>query len=158
MEKNKFNFSKLAALFTDYPALKIDEISYSYQQIDALIQKKLTDYSHSSKTVITLINDSPLNFIIDFLAIIESGNYPLVVDKSFKKKSFEFELIPEDTLFSAEPPERLNLWPPLPDTRWHLSCCPPRRSPAGRDGERHPAQPVPGKSVPDSCTAGRRRR
>ena len=87
MEKNKFNFSKLTALFTDYPALKIGEISYSYQQINDLIQRKLTDYSHSSKTVITLINDSPLNFIIDFLAIIESGNYPLVVDKSFKKKS-----------------------------------------------------------------------
>ena len=101
MEKNKFNFSKLTALFTDYPALKIDETSYSYQQINDLIQRKLTDYSHSSKTVITLINDSPLNFIIDFLAIIESGNYPLVVDKSFKKKSFEFGLIPEDTLFLA---------------------------------------------------------
>ena len=101
MEKNKFNFSKLAALFTDYPALKIGEISYSYQQINDLIQRKLTDYSHSSKTVITLINDSPLNFIIDFLAIIESGNYPLVVDKSFKKKSFKFGLIPEDTLFLA---------------------------------------------------------
>lgn len=54
MEKNKFNFSKLTALFTDYPALKIDETSYSYQQINDLIQRKLTDYSHSSKTVITL--------------------------------------------------------------------------------------------------------
>ena len=80
MEKNKFNFSKLASLFTDYPALKIGDISYSYQQINDLIQRKLTDYSHSSKTVITLINDSPLNYIIDFLAIIESGNFPLVVD------------------------------------------------------------------------------
>ena len=64
MEKNKFNFSKLAALFTDYPALKIGEISYSYQQINDLIQRKLTDYSHSSKTVITLINDSPLNLLL----------------------------------------------------------------------------------------------
>ena len=82
---NQFNFSHLVSLYADKTALIIGPDSYTYQQLGTMIKKSAQKYKNSFKKILIVKNENIINFIAEFFAIIESGNYPLVID-SFTSK------------------------------------------------------------------------
>ena len=81
--------------------MQIDNDSYSYQQLYSLIKSNIYKYTNNFKNIFTVRKDSPINFIIDFLTIIESGNYPLIIDSYIKESAINLHNIADETLFLA---------------------------------------------------------
>ncbi|MCD6632215.1 AMP-binding protein [Lactococcus cremoris] len=99
--KNQFNFSHLVSLYADKTALIIGPDSYTYQQLGTMIKKSAQKYKNSFKKILIVKNENIINFITEFFAIIESGNYPLVIDSFTPKTNIDNHALPDNTFFLA---------------------------------------------------------
>lgn len=99
--KNQFNFSHLVSLYADKTALIIGPDSYTYQKLGTMIKKSAQKYKNSFKKILIVKNENIINFITEFFAIIESGNYPLVIDSFTPKTNIDNHALPDNTFFLA---------------------------------------------------------
>lgn len=99
--KNQFNFSHLVSLYANKTALIIGPDSYTYQQLGTMIKKSAQKYKNSFKKILIVKNENIINFITEFFAIIESGNYPLVIDSFTPKTNIDNHALPDNTFFLA---------------------------------------------------------
>ena len=66
-----------------------------------MIKKSAQKYKNSFKKILIVKNENIINFITEFFAIIESGNYPLVIDSFTPKTNIDNHSLPDNTFFLA---------------------------------------------------------
>lgn len=93
-----FDFKTLVKKYENHVALKFGHDYYTYQQLFLLVKQKAKQLSCHKNMILSLSAPDPLNFIVSFLAIKQTKNYPFIPAFSDSAEPKQIEL-PVDTLF-----------------------------------------------------------
>lgn len=97
--ENQFSLEILVSKFNSKPALTIGESTYTYQELFELVQTAANRFKNRQGNVIKLVNKEPFKFIINFLAIIQTRNYPFVASFDRSQLSFKNTKLNSQTFF-----------------------------------------------------------
>lgn len=97
--KNQFPLKDLLTKFDSRPALSLAGENYTYWQLFKLVQRATKHFDNNSEKIINLTENNPLKFITDFLAIIQTENYPLIGSFAIDLSKLTIESLTTETFF-----------------------------------------------------------
>lgn len=97
--KNQFPLKDLLTKFGSRPALSLAGKDYTYWQLFKLVQKATKRFDNNSEKIINLTENDPLKFITDFLAIVQTKNYPLTGSFATELSDLKIKDLTTETFF-----------------------------------------------------------
>lgn len=88
--KNQFPLKDLLTKYGSQPVISSAGKDYTYWQLFKLVQRATKRFDNNSEKIIKLTENDPLKFITDFLAIVQTENYPLI--GSFITDQFDLKI------------------------------------------------------------------
>ncbi|ULQ48983.1 hypothetical protein [Liquorilactobacillus nagelii] len=88
--KNQFPLKDLLTKYGSQPVISSAGKDYTYWELFKLVQRATKRFDNNSEKIIKLTENDPLKFITDFLAIVQTENYPLI--GSFITDQFDLKI------------------------------------------------------------------